>query len=326
MTSSGRLRIKCFRSLWGLPGAFSQGKNTINTSSSYVSHVSSVLDRLKGQGFDGIEASLNDLNLFSEGNLKMISKLLKEKEMNLIVGIYSGWVDYEDKNLYQHFQSVQDHIALYQNQIQKAIELNPLWINAHVGSDHWNSIQAMDFLAHANEIESKYNILSRISYETHRGRLFYSPWTTLQWIEAFPSIQLTLDFSHWCVVSERLLDTKFDQEEWLENKILPHVQHVHGRIGSTQHAQIYDQKKQAKEIQRFELLWDSIWRKQQESLMKALELKEGGDQVKDFTTFTPEYGPYPYALEVTDQNQLEVDFLCQEQVKRQRKRFNQLLH
>lgn len=323
-------RLQCFRSLWGTPSAA-----RLRVPAGEKPHVygGKLLEHIRSQGYDGIEASLSDLDAI--GGLKQVSQMLDENELKLIVGVYSGWVDYEDANLDQQFDSVKSHLKRYREQLEQIYTVlpgsskgsHPVWINAHSGADRWGKVDQMEFLAHALEIEKQFGC-DRLSHETHRGRIFYSPWPTLELLEAFPSLKLTLDFSHWCVVSERLLDTEKD-EEWIE-RVLPHVHHVHGRIGTVQTAQLTHPKEafSQREIERFERLWSSIWRHQHDRYQEALALGGKGNDIRPFSTFTPEYGPIPYAPrhhENLETEAYDVDVFCAEQAARERQRFDQAI-
>ena len=73
-----------------------------------------------------------------------------------------------------------------------------------------------------------------ISFETHRSRSFFNPWVTQRIVEQVPECLLTVDFSHWCVVCERLMDTELDVIHALADR----VQHIHARVGYDQGPQV----------------------------------------------------------------------------------------
>lgn len=75
-----------------------------------------------------------------------------------------------------------------------------------------------------------------LTHETHRGRFSYSPIITLSYIEAYPSIKLTTDFSHWCVVSVSLLA---NHQTFLD-KAIEKAFHIHARVGNQQSPQLND--------------------------------------------------------------------------------------
>lgn len=299
--------LQCFRSLWGSPSALKLAANSTATS-----YAAQLLAHIRRQGFNGIEASLGDLEAL--GGINVVLPLLAENDLELIVGVYSGWVDYEPQNLHQQFERVETHVNRFQQQLEtvSSFTQRPVRINVHSGSDHWRPSEQREFLSRAHEIERDLGFEDILSHETHRGRMFYSPWPTLALLEEFPSLKLTLDFSHWCVVTERLLDAPQDND-WLLNKVVPRVRHVHGRVGTEQASQLpypLDDDLSRKEVERFQRLWDAIWNQQKS---------------EENSTFTPEYGPIPYAPRHHENQQFEaynVDELCAQQAAAQRKRFN----
>jgi hypothetical protein len=302
--------LTCFRSLWGSPSAL---KLASNSTGSYASQL---LAHIRRQGFDGIEASLGDLEAL--GGADEVLPLLQENELELVMGVYSGWVDYEPQNLHQQFEGVESHVNRLRGQLEAACSFTqrPVRINAHSGSDHWRPSEQVEFLGRVHDMERQIGCDDILAHETHRGRMFYSPWPTLALLDEFPSLKLTLDFSHWCVVTERLLDTPQD-DKWLLEKVVPRVRHVHGRVGTDQAAQLPypdDDELSRDAVERFQRLWDAIWAHQ----------KTGAASAK-FPTFTPEYGPIPYAPRHHEDRQFEaynVDELCAQQAAAQREKFD----
>jgi sugar phosphate isomerase/epimerase len=105
--------------------------------------------------------------------------------------------------------------------------------NNKTGSDEMTISQATEFFKGALVVIDKIlkNKVS-ISFETHRGRILYSPWVALDLVERFPALKFTLDLSHWVIVSERLIDI---------TKILPILKntlHLHLRLGTRQSSQV----------------------------------------------------------------------------------------
>lgn len=304
--------LRCFRSLWGSPSALQLA--TANSSSG--SYASQLFAHIKRQGFDGIEASLGDLEAL--GGADAVLPMLEENELELIVGVYSGWVDYEPQNLHQQFEGVENHVTRFREQLETVASFSrrPVRINAHSGSDHWRPSEQREFLRRAHDIERQIGCDDILAHETHRGRMLYSPWPTLALLDEFPSLKLTLDFSHWCVVTERLLDAPEDNE-WLLKKVAPRVRHVHGRVGTEQAAQLpnpHDDELSRHQVERFQRLWNAIW---------AQQKAEG-----ESSTFTPEYGPIPYAPRHHEDHQFEaynVDELCAQQANTQRDKFDRVM-
>jgi len=134
----------------------------------------------------------------------------------------------------------------------------------------------------------------------------------LRLIHKFSELKLTCDFSHWVVVCERFLDTGFDNK-WILS-IVNRCYHIHARIGYSQHAQVPDPSaiEYERAVKRFENLWKLIWEHQ----------KARGCE---YSTLTPEYGPPPYlqTLPHTDMPVTNLKNICDAQVKRQKKNFEE---
>ncbi|KAJ3396678.1 hypothetical protein HDU92_002304 [Lobulomyces angularis] len=256
------MSLLVFRSLWGIIDE--NNANDWDTT----------LKSLKEKGFDGIEASLGDIG----GDHETFQKAMKKYDMKLILGIYSSWQDYSDngwKNV-----SVEGHLIEWKRQLDLAATLNTFHINSHSGQDTFTLEESKNFFKNALQYKNeKYPQLS-LSHETHRSRILYSPWQTLELLNCFPDLELTIDYSHWIVVAERYLDTEFDLK-W-KKKIAKRCRHIHARVGSRQAPQIShpDDPVYAKEVQVFNDFWK----------LCLLEMNTAGYNL----TLTPEYGPSPY--------------------------------
>eukprot|EP01041_Mallomonas_annulata_P006582 gene6582-13315_t len=275
------LKTKVFRSLWGVDYLkLNQTSITSTSTSSVFDKITGMLKVFKAKGIHGVECSLSDMGTtFAERQLFAIA--CKDQDMECIIGIYSAWCDYEGTwdDLYHPIES---HLSTFEKQLKEAVILNPVHINSHSGSDHWNESQSISFFHEAVHISEKYNI--SISHETHRGRALFNPWVTERILNQVNGLKLTSDLSHWILSTERLFTTP--QEIKLLENLAPHVAHVHARIGSTQHPQIplpitttslnHDERS----------LHERWWR------MVALAHIRAGRQCM---TLTPEYGPPPYA-------------------------------
>lgn len=153
----------------------------------------------------------------------------------------------------------------------------PDFINSHTGKDHFS------FDDNCRIIEAVENIAARsgipILHETHRGRFSFHAYSLLPYLEKFPQLKLTGDFSHWCTVSESMLD---DQEEVLK-KIIPHVQHIHARIGHEQGPQVNNP---------FAPEWGLHYKKFIQWWCQIIHTQAA--RGKECVTITPEFGPPPY--------------------------------
>ncbi|OQR94865.1 hypothetical protein ACHHYP_00879 [Achlya hypogyna] len=285
------MKLDVFRHLWGIAPSKDVKTNL------------RVVQVLKHLGYSGIEASLSAIH--AHGGPAFLDELAAH-DMKLIVGIYSGWTDYEPGTWED--KSVQAHIAQFEDEIRQAhaLSLRPTLLNAHAGADHWNDATCHEFFTAARNIASDIPI----AHETHRGRILWNPWRTLDVLKAYPELRLTMDFSHWVLGAERLLDADWD-EQWLAT-VLPHVQHIHGRIGSDEAPQVTDPQDPFAQacVERFDRLWAQIWTHQ---------AKAG----QPFSTFTPEYGPSPYTpmAPFTGAPLSNVWDVCNRETVRQQSRF-----
>jgi hypothetical protein len=178
----------------------------------------------------------------------------------------------------------------------------------HAGRDSWSVPEAVSFYAAIAEVEQDAGIA--VAHETHRGRPLMNPWSTLQVVEAVPSMRLCCDLSHWVVVCERLLE---DQEEAIEVAAERTI-HIHARVGSAQGPQVSDPSdpRFETELDCFERWWDIVWDRQ----------AEAGIEV---STLTPEYGPPPYQPPTVEAVALpaKLSEACDWQAARARARFAQ---
>jgi sugar phosphate isomerase/epimerase len=129
------------------------------------------------------------------------------------------------------------HLDAYQKILTAAVNngfQKPLYINAHSGKDYFSNEDNLKFIDAASEIEKTYQI--PVYHETHRGRMLYAAPAALPFFRARKDFRITLDISHWCCVSESLLE---DQQETV-NMALNRTAHIHSRIGHPEGPQVGD--------------------------------------------------------------------------------------
>ena len=127
------------------------------------------------------------------------------------------------------------HFGTFERKLPQALELDPLFVNCLAGSDLWSFRDNIYFLQRAMELATRNGVT--IAFETHRSRSTFHPLITQRLLEEMPDLQLTIDFSHWCCVCERLvLDELPDILELCAN----HAKHIHARIGYDQGPQVPD--------------------------------------------------------------------------------------
>jgi len=175
-------------------------------------------------------------------------------------------------------RSVEEHLDSLEQGILRSLPGHPLFITTMAGSDEWNLDATLRFHERLLRLQDKHAIT--ISVETHRGRPTYNPWRTLEILDAFPGLRLTCDFSHWCVVCERLI---LDQEPGLLDRVAPHAHHIHARVGYAQGPQVPDPRapEHAADLAAHERWW--------EALLASMEQRGLGT-----ATLTPEAGPDGY--------------------------------
>ena len=81
-------------------------------------------------------------------------------------------------------------------------EYQPIKIGLHSGRDSMTRDEGCAFFEEALRIEQQIGI--PVSHETHRGRIFFTPWDTAYYLREFPSLKIVADYSHWVNVCERL--------------------------------------------------------------------------------------------------------------------------
>jgi len=173
---------------------------------------------------------------------------------------------------------VEEHLGSLEEGIQLSVEGSPRFINTMAGYDAWRTSEAVRFFEGVVRLQDKYDII--ISAETHRGRSTYSPWLTREILLAVPELRITCDFSHWCVVSERLI---LDEEPEILELAAKHAHHIQPRIGYNQGPQVPDPRAPEHEASLIahERWWDQVWNSMAN---------------RGFTEFTmtPEFGPDGY--------------------------------
>ena len=164
----------------------------------------------------------------------------------------------------------------YEKYLKNTLELRPIAVNSHTGSDFYNFNQNMAFLELAEKLSNEYKI--PVYHETHRGRFSYSIPETIRYLEKKETLNLTLDISHWIVVHESLLDNR---EEFLK-KIIQRSNHIHARVGFEEGPQINDPcaPEWEKVIERHLDIWEAVIQKTWNENKSA--------------TITTEFGPPGY--------------------------------
>lgn len=173
--------------------------------------------------------------------------------------------------------SVQEYLSGAKKNLEELAALQPDFINSHTGADYFSfddNCRAIEMLSNA---AVKTGV--KVYHETHRGRFSFHAPTLIPYLEKFPELELVGDLSHFCTVSESMLE---GQEDILK-QIFPRVAHVHARIGFEQGPQVNDPA--ADEWKQHEDCFIGWWKE------IAASRRAMGKRSLSFTT---EFGPPPY--------------------------------
>lgn len=272
------MQLGLYKSLWGFRG-----------------NLDRLLKNLRSEGFDGIEAQASFLA--AHGG----AELLQRHGANWIAEICTAGSYVPHRKA-----TVADHLADLQDKLQQAKPLSPLFATCIGGCDAWKLADSVAFFRDAMQLAADAGIV--ISFETHRSRSLFNPWVTLDVLDALPTINLTCDFSHWCVVLERSLDTEAEALQ----RIVPNAFHLHARVGYDQGPQVPHPAalEYAPWLHAHERWWQAIWQSQH-AAGRAL------------STMTPEFGPdgYLHQLPFTCEPVADLDEINCWMAQRQREHF-----
>jgi sugar phosphate isomerase/epimerase len=205
--------------------------------------------------------------------------------------------------------TVEEHLQSFARRLGRAKALDPLLVNAHSGQDSFSEEESHSFFAQALRVEEETGLA--VAHETHRGRILYNPWIAARLLERLPGLKLSADFSHWVLVSERLLD---DQEDVLR-LCAARTLHIHARVGYEEGPQVPDPRapEYQKHLHAHERWWEWIW---------AAQAARGSIT----STLTPEFGPpgYMQSLPYTGMPVADLWAICDWQARRQAERFASL--
>jgi len=264
------MQLKVYKSLWGMEGALEEQ-----------------FKRIKEAGYDGVESAAQEIT-----DPAKFRALLKDYDLDYIALIYTEG---------------NDHTTHFDRVIDNALTYSPSKIVAHAGRDIMPFVRQIRFFVHALLVEEKIGV--PIAHETHRRRPLFSPMNTVSVLRELPDLRVNIDYSHWCCVTESMLE---DHREAIE-LTSEHTIHFHGRVGYENGPQVPDPRVSE---------WESRVTKHEEWWDLALRSLKGRNE--RYVTFTPEYGPptYMHTLPGTGQPTANLWDVCLWAAERFRNQFS----
>ncbi|MGL4631438.1 MAG: sugar phosphate isomerase/epimerase family protein [Leadbetterella sp.] len=244
--------------------------------------------KVKDNGYDGVEAGLNIDNDEGEEAFDALTKYgLK------FIGQY-----------YQSFESDFNlHIQNFEKYIRYLSKFRTIKIDSQTGKDYFTVSQNESLFELSSQLEEELGIT--ICHETHRNKALFASHVSKSYLENNPKLKITADFSHWCNVSESLLEQQPEAVEIACNRAF----HIHARVGYSQSAQVVDPRLEMykDELTAHVSWWDRI-----------IDLRKSDPEF--IMTITPEFGPFPYMIHLPDSktpisNQWEINLFMKELLK-----------
>ncbi|MBS1620514.1 MAG: sugar phosphate isomerase/epimerase [Bacteroidetes bacterium] len=206
--------------------------------------------------------------------------LIKSSFINKIAGLQennNGFIFIPQQLTAPGNDKVGDYIKRVEKKLFKLATYQPTFINSHTGKDYFSFDDNCRVIEACMNVSSKTGI--KVLHETHRGRFSFHAASLIPYLEKFPELELTGDFSHFCTVSESLLS---DQQSIIE-KIISHVSYIHARVGYDQAPQVNDPfaPEWKIQLQRFTSWWDEI-------------IKHNKKMGRKEIAICTEFGPPPY--------------------------------
>jgi len=227
------------------------------------------VDYCLAHDFDGMELNYPKDSAINRAFKEAIKDLRSQKP---------GFIVVVQQILSNQKETAQEYQKRMLIRLESIRALEPDFINSHTGKDHFTFHENV-VIIEAAEVFSQGHKLPLL-HEIHRGRFSFHSNTLLPYLAQFPQLKLVGDLSHWCVVSESMLE---DQDEIL-NKVLPNIEHIHARVGFEQACQVNNPfaPEWQKYLQRFLHWWRLI-----------LQYHKQHTHKMSFS-ITPEFGPFPY--------------------------------
>ncbi|MES2457798.1 MAG: sugar phosphate isomerase/epimerase [Bacteroidota bacterium] len=222
--------------------------------------------KVKGAGYDGVEYAI--------GRSVTIAELDE---------VWTGAAKHGLLLIAQHYDTYESdfelHLALYIKWFERIKGYPVVKINSQTGKDHFSFEQNEALITVATRFSNETGV--QVVHETHRNKFSFAAHITREYLLRSPNLLITLDASHWVCVAESFLS---DQKETVDLAI-SRTEHIHARVGYPEGPQVTDPAApECLEALNVHLQW---WD-------KVVERKRN-DKV---LTISPEFGPYPYMVEL----------------------------
>jgi len=246
------MRAEIFKTLWGHSGP-----------------IEDAIAQVQAAGFDGLEGAAP----MDATQRKHFGEAIRAAGLSYIGEISTTGYAIPDPG-----SSVQQHVDAFEQIMDRTLEVGPRFFSSMAGNDLWSFAESIEFLTRAQAIVEDRGV--RCGFETHRSRTLYHPVRTLELLREAPPLEITLDLSHWCVVTERL---PLDELPEVLALCAERTLHIQPRVGYDQGAQVPDPRapEHAGDVEAHFRWWQEVWAGQ----------KARGFEV---VTMTPEFGPDGY--------------------------------
>lgn len=224
------------------------------------------IENVIDQGFNGIEIHIPNTINFENALYDKIENIKKTVPDFMIVPQQVTGVKLE---------TPEDYLDGVLKRLEELKRFEPNFINSHTGKDHYSFsdncriIEAIEAFSLKNKV--------KVYHEIHRGRFTFHSATTLRYLEKFPQLKLVGDLSHWCVVSESMLE---DQASIIK-EVIPHIHHIHARVGFEQSPQVNHP-------------FAPEWEPKLKIFLGWWQQIVNHHKTNNNISITPEFGPFPY--------------------------------
>lgn len=218
------------------------------------------MDKVIAAGYDGIEWGIAGETDTAE--LEAVLSLAACRGMPLIAQHY----DTAEADFNRHYDT-------YAAWLERMKAYPWRRINSQTGKDHFSMEQNIRLIELAGD---------GVCHETHRGKFSFAAHITRPFLEAMPTLRLTLDLSHWVAVAESFLE---DQPGAVATAIT-RTDHIHARVGYTEGPQVPHPQvpEWAYALEHHLGWWDAV-----------VDRHRAAGTAGSLTV-TPEFGPHPYMV------------------------------